>query len=565
MTIAGLQEFRAGDMLLGEYFWKAKIIQASEVTLVSILHRGIVARALEEYPEDRDILMPVLQQQTQHKPQKEKKDKVSRILRERSIFANTSPEFMNAIIKAAVSRVFMPGDRIIEQDAEGTSMFILSLGTASVSHEHFEDRGDCCVRTLTIVGVLPYGSVFGELGMLGVHARRTATIIATSVCCTWEVAQQDCLSLLEEHPAERADFLRLVEEHLDRLAAPRIIYHPLFSCFHQQFRTFLGVNCDRILSFPGEEIVKEGAAGQSLHIMNLGKAMVEIGQQHVMEITSGSYFGFGVMCGTQERYPASVTAKTMCQILVVRAATYRHALQKYPHMVVKAKALEMEEKSRQLKQRIVFEGRIRRRAGIKSIVEALRGVAPLSDNAIEETVDIKESLTESFNAWRYVTQRAARLRKEEIELREGNERQIAAYLQKRQQRMDKTRQRTDLRRLVKQNLEERGPLKLARRTRSHSPSHKMPSEYFQESAHESPYLSPMPMWKRGAMSAREISTRLPPLVAACTPQDMPKASPVLAKSSPASLLPPLALAGTRKRRIITHSPDSESLSEDELS
>ncbi|CAE7266404.1 HCN2, partial [Symbiodinium microadriaticum] len=59
------------------------------------------------------------------------------------------------------------------------------------------------------------------------------------------VENQKILSILNRHPVERTNFLKLVEEHLDKLAAPRVIYHKLFADFSQQFRTLIGVNCER--------------------------------------------------------------------------------------------------------------------------------------------------------------------------------------------------------------------------------------------------------------------------------------------------------------------------------
>eukprot|EP00434_Breviolum_minutum_P008632 symbB.v1.2.007611.t1/scaffold467.1/size200107/6 len=59
------------------------------------------------------------------------------------------------------------------------------------------------------------------------------------------VEQDRILGILNRHPVERTNFLKLVEEHLDKLAAPRVIHHKLFSDFSAQFRTLIGVNCER--------------------------------------------------------------------------------------------------------------------------------------------------------------------------------------------------------------------------------------------------------------------------------------------------------------------------------
>jgi len=497
------------------------------------LHRGIVARALELFPDDRELLVPLLTEAPENKRSsskgelKGKKEKASKLLRERSIFANTSQDFVNSILECGISRVFMPGDRIIEQGCEGTSMFILYHGTATVVTEQYSDSHDHCVRTLTQIGTLSQGSVFGELVMLGVHQKRTASIIASSVACTWEIVQKNCLSMLEDHPLERADFLRLVEEHLEKLAAPQIIYHPLFASFHQQFRTLIGVNCNKLLSFPGEAIVREGSSGDRLFVMNLGTASIELESQHVVQVRSGGYFGFGVMCGTQQHHPFSVIGQTMCQVLFITTSVYRDALQKYPEMLGKAKELEAEEKTKQHRQKANFGNMVKRRLGIKSVIEALRGtVLPLGLPGEASDPDMIEAY---FLAWHTTARMIVRVRREEAALLQGNQRQIAHYLEQRQDRIDKQRPQMEIRYLIKHNLSERGPLKLpASKRTSHSLSpRRIKLALFHEAALASPYLSPTPLHRTGALSAREPSTRLPPID---TPRAMPKASPMMRRN-----------------------------------
>merc|ERR1712224_1214 len=97
-----------------------------------------------------------------------------------------------------------------------------------------------------------------------------------------------------------------------------------------------------------------------------------------------------------------------------------------------------------------------------------------------------------------------RMRKEEAEMRAGNEQRITAYLEKRKARMDNVKPRNDLRRLIKHNLSERGPLQLAEKPRASSCSpRKALSDAFEESSHDSPYLWPSLFAKPGALSARE--------------------------------------------------------------
>ena len=111
-----------------------------------------------------------------------------------------------------------------------------------------------------------------------------------------QVEHEKILAILNRHPVERTNFLKLVEEHLDKQAASRVIHHQLFSAFSAQFRTLIGVNCERRLYFPRETIVREGATGDKMYIMNLGSASVKVTKQSVMQIRGGSHFGFNMIC-----------------------------------------------------------------------------------------------------------------------------------------------------------------------------------------------------------------------------------------------------------------------------
>jgi len=519
-------ELGPGALVGGDHFWGGDSIRALEVCFVSVLHRGVIARALEELPADRDILVPsIANRQTTKQPRMQKSEKVARILRERSIFANASQYFIDEIITCGITRVFMPGDRIIEQGTDGTSMFILWLGSASVVTEQIDEYDGHTVKTLTNVGMLAYGSVFGELVMLGVQSRRTASIIAATVCCTWEVEHKNCLAILDRHPIERANFLKLVEEHLDRLAAPRIIYHPLFSGFHQQFRTLIGVNCVRKLSFPGETIVREGSCGDRLYIMNLGTAAIEIHHQHVMQVAGGSHFGFSVMTGVQEKYPTTVVAETMCQVLIVNRNTYQHALHKYPEMREVHKQLDADEKFRVQRQRAIFARMVKRRRGMRCIIEALRGSGLSLEG--DEQHPSKTLVEMCFAAWRNTLLRKKEYEREEEEQRASNARRIEQWLERRKVQMAHVKPRIDMKRLIDYNLTQRGPLKLAKKPVAGAIRLPTTQSVDPLENSDSPYMSPSPAWRRGAMTARQsCARRLPPIIMAATspcPDEAPKA------------------------------------------
>jgi len=504
-----------GSILPGSWFWSGAEVQALQLCCLTVLHRGIIARALEEYPREREKVVPllVLEHQQQSNPRSTvtqvksyRQERVAKILRERSIFSNTSQEFLAEILNFGTVRVFMPGDRIIQQGAEGNSMFILSVGMAEVVKESLEEYAGILLRNLHFIGGLTYGSVFGELVMLGVQSKRTASIIASSTCCTWEVENQKILSILNRHPVERTNFLKLVEEHLDKLAAPRVIYHKLFADFSQQFRTLIGVNCERKLFFPQEVIVKEGGTGNRMYIMNLGSATVKVSKQCVMQIRGGSHFGFNMLCSDKERYTMSITTDTMCQVLVVTRSSYQHALSKYPEMREVAKQLEARERARERKQFAQFTKLVQRRRGLRYLVEALRdGV--LSDARTAMNDNHKTTLLSVIRGWRHEVAKSAEIRREDEQLRMFNDAQINKWLQKRKEQLANVRTERELTRDMINSLASRGPVQRQKRKPQEAPT--IASGAADWSAKEekirdwTPYMTPAPVWRRSAYPAKQ--------------------------------------------------------------
>lgn len=529
-----------GSTIKGSACWAGILFQALEVCYVSVLHRGCISRALEEFALDRERVIPVLVMQHQEATQEKipskakshKQERVAKILRERSIFASASQAFLAEILQFGTIRVFMPGDRVIEQGADGTDMFILSVGIASVVKESMDEIEGQITRTLTNIGGLTYGSVFGELVMLGVQSKRSASIVASSVCCTWEVQHKAILGILDRHPPERANFLKLVEEHLDKLAAPRIIYHQLFTGFSQQFRTLVGVNCERKLYFPGETVVREGSSGDRMFIVNLGSASVEVAGQHVMQIRGGSHIGFNMISSSadKEKHFATVVTETMCQVLMITRSAYQHALHVYPNMQAAAQQLEAEEKSRAKKMQNGIMKLVHRRRGLRFIIDALRD--GLNSRTTTEAGAANRPMLESvFQGWLREVQRCVEQRKEEEQLRLFNDKQIATWLDNRKRQMDKQRPHKELQRLLRRNLVRRGPLKmplpsLARKTfqktafvaplgKTHGSTGMPPAgKLFESQAflhHEgiSPYTAPAVVWRRVPQSLGPQSARTP--------------------------------------------------------
>eukprot|EP00913_Durusdinium_trenchii_P008666 g8139.t1 len=128
-----------GSILPGSWFWSSVKVQALQICFVT------------EMPKEREKVLPLLVRESSNPNAAQQvprsSERVAKVLRERSIFAHASQEFLAEILNYGSVRVFMPGDRIIQQGAEGNSMFILSLGLAQVVKENLDYAGNnLCTR-----------------------------------------------------------------------------------------------------------------------------------------------------------------------------------------------------------------------------------------------------------------------------------------------------------------------------------------------------------------------------------------------------------------------------------
>ena len=113
------------------------------------------------------------------------------ILEGEPLFACLTGEQLDHLIRGSRTVRFGRGEKIIEQGAEGASMFVLLHGAASVS---ISQTGN-----MIRVGALRMGDCFGEMSLL-TGERRTATERAEDDCEVIEIAKPAMAAVLRDAP-----------------------------------------------------------------------------------------------------------------------------------------------------------------------------------------------------------------------------------------------------------------------------------------------------------------------------------------------------------------------------
>jgi len=123
-------------------------------------------------------------------PQQEH-EQTKAILEGDALFNCLTSEQLDHLIAGSRRVHFGRGERLIEQGAEGASMFVLLQGEAAVS---ISQNG-----TMVQVGSLRMGDCFGEMSLL-TGEKRTATVRAEQDCEVIEIAKPAMAAVLREAP-----------------------------------------------------------------------------------------------------------------------------------------------------------------------------------------------------------------------------------------------------------------------------------------------------------------------------------------------------------------------------
>ncbi|XP_068739809.1 potassium/sodium hyperpolarization-activated cyclic nucleotide-gated channel 2-like isoform X2 [Montipora capricornis] len=129
------------------------------------------------------------------------------LVRKVPFFSDADPEFVSAIITKLEFEVYLEEDIIIREGEMGTEMYFLKTGVVSVTCEGqaSEDLTD--------------GSYFGEICLL-TNARRTATIVAKSVCDIYILHAEDFREVVDEYPEMRQLMESVATKRLSRMGKP---------------------------------------------------------------------------------------------------------------------------------------------------------------------------------------------------------------------------------------------------------------------------------------------------------------------------------------------------------
>ncbi|HJQ96593.1 MAG TPA: cyclic nucleotide-binding domain-containing protein, partial [Acidimicrobiia bacterium] len=205
---------------------------------------------------------------------------------------------------------YQPGEAVVNEAELSNRLYLILKGRAEVTARGH--KGPIPLATVEA------GQVFGELGLLGRHNRRTATVRAITELATLELpgvafqrfldGQPEIRKALSERVIEtsRSDFLRR--------ATP-------FSALESAQRRQLASRMEESEIPAGGTIVRQGEQGDSCFLLMEGHAEVlledGVNQRSLGKLTEGTLFGEGALLGGETTRSATVRALTDCRLLVL--------------------------------------------------------------------------------------------------------------------------------------------------------------------------------------------------------------------------------------------------------
>src|SRR5438309_1136082 len=141
------------------------------------------------------IPFPIRTLQVQRKaalPVQEEKAEALSILRAEPLFESLSEEQLDHVVQEARLKLFGRGEPVIEEGAEGDSMFVMLRGAANV----FVSKNGSRIRVAT----LGAGHCFGEMSLL-TGEPRSATVRADGDCYVMEIGKPVMAELLRDAPS----------------------------------------------------------------------------------------------------------------------------------------------------------------------------------------------------------------------------------------------------------------------------------------------------------------------------------------------------------------------------
>lgn len=271
----------------------------------------------------------------------------SMTLCETPILQGCGSEFIKEIESAAEPRICVAGETLIEEDNEGTELFFLLRGRASV-HKRARQHPACmpstsahqphrCTPTASSPvaprDTLRVGACFGEVAALGFQEQRVASVICETICDIRAVSRRTLVNLLSRFPEEAPRFQQLAQLHgynWDPPARVEFSDLELFSRFSYEFLDDLGKYMKSKTTFAGQIVLEQHANCSAMYTLIKGRVCLEVDMALVADLGPPAVLGEEALVEPNARCHFTLRSKFLCFFQVVTAADAANVFARFP-------------------------------------------------------------------------------------------------------------------------------------------------------------------------------------------------------------------------------------------
>jgi len=202
----------------------------------------------------------------------EQLSRLLKLLDSSAFFSEYDYEQKTKLSKVMYEVIVIPDEKVYSQGDESCSLYIIERG----KYKRIVDRKDGAPST----SVLDEKGMLGELSLIG-NEPREATVVALTGGVLWGLSYDDIRGTM--HIA------------LDRKLSSMLSRFPLFESLSEEERQNLGRDLKARVFTEGQQIIRQGDAGDGMYFIKSGQVRITILQdgkeREVARVGAGKYFG----------------------------------------------------------------------------------------------------------------------------------------------------------------------------------------------------------------------------------------------------------------------------------
>jgi CRP-like cAMP-binding protein len=260
-------------------------------------------------------------------------------------------EFLEVLARME-RREAQPGETIVQEGAQGDSMFVIVEGEAEVVRQASEGGGVTVAR-------MGEGEFFGEMALLS-EGPRLASVVAVGQVVLLELTRQRMADVIARYPSVGEVVQQFYRE---RLLTNVMRSNPLFGELPEELRRPVIDAFTPLTVKAGEQILTRGQPAQALYLLLRGRCTVfhehvDGRQSSYPEMLEGELFG-EISLLRSKLATATVRAATGCMLLKLEREALEQLCVQHPNLRQKLEQMgseRMQRTSRLLSGRMVHMG-----------------------------------------------------------------------------------------------------------------------------------------------------------------------------------------------------------------